>query len=114
MSILILGVGPGVIIVTFMWIFSIVSCIICIRIRRTFVAVISLVIEIIITLIIISWPLAAYTMISEKVEVSVDYVSILRFVLAVIEAVILLILCFEYVRYDLTAPIPPISAVLPC
>ncbi|VDM91715.1 unnamed protein product [Onchocerca ochengi] len=111
MSMLILGVGPGIIIVIFIWIFSIVSCIICIRMRRTFVAIAVLVVEVVITLVIISLPLAGYT-ISEKVGVSVDYVGIPRFILAVVEAVILLIFCIAYVKYDLTAAIPVSTVTL--
>ncbi|VDM09022.1 unnamed protein product [Wuchereria bancrofti] len=105
MSTLIFGVGPGVIVVMLIWIFSIILCIICMRIRRTFVAIVALVVEVIITLIIIFWPLGGSTTISEKVEVSVDYVGIPRCILAIAEAVILLIFCIEYVKYDLTAPI---------
>ncbi|KAK6111008.1 putative integral membrane protein [Brugia pahangi] len=102
MSTLIFGVGPGVIVMMLIWIFSIILYIICMRIRRTFVAIAALVIEIIITLIIISWPLGGSTTISEKVEVSIDYVGIPRCILVITEAVILLIFCIEYVKYDLT------------
>ncbi|EFO22221.1 hypothetical protein LOAG_06264 [Loa loa] len=112
MSTLIFGVGPGVIVVILIWIFSIILCIMCIRIRRTFIAIVALVVEFIITLIIISWPLAGPTPISEKVEISVDYVGIPRCILAITEAVILLIFCIEYVKYDLTAPIFASTIVL--
>ncbi|CAG9538702.1 unnamed protein product [Cercopithifilaria johnstoni] len=112
MSIRIFGVGPGVIVVILIWIFNIVLCIVCIRLRRTFLAITALVIEVIITLIVISWPLAAPTTISEEVEVLVDYVGIPRFILVIIEAVIILIFCIDYVKYDLTAPVPASTTVL--
>uniref|UniRef100_A0A0R3RXR4 Transmembrane protein n=1 Tax=Elaeophora elaphi TaxID=1147741 RepID=A0A0R3RXR4_9BILA len=112
MSIHIFGVGPGVIVVILMWIFNIVLWIMCIRIRRTFVAIIAFVIEVVITLIIISWPLATSATISEKVEVSVDYVGIPRSILVIVEAVILLIFCIEYIKHDLTAVVPPSTVIL--
>ncbi|KAL3982654.1 putative integral membrane protein [Acanthocheilonema viteae] len=119
MSLRIFGVGLGVIVMMLIWIFSIAICIMCIRIRRTVIAITALVIEVFITLIIISWPLAAPTTISEKVEVSigipmetVDYIGIPRFILVIVEAVILLIFCIEYVKYDLTTPAPASTIVL--
>ncbi|VBB26818.1 unnamed protein product [Acanthocheilonema viteae] len=94
MSLRIFGVGLGVIVMMLIWIFSIAICIMCIRIRRTVIAITALVIEVFITLIIISWPLAAPTTISEKVEVSigipmetVDYIGIPRFILVIVEAI---------------------------
>lgn len=78
----------------------------------SFIAITALVIEVIITLVIIFWPLTAPATISEKVEVSVDYVGIPRFILVIVEAVILLIFCIEYVKYDLTAPVSPSTIVL--
>lgn len=62
-----------------------------------------------IALIIVFWPVAGYTAISDKIEVSVDYVGIPRFILTIGEAVILIILCIEYIKHDLTAPIPAIA-----
>lgn len=70
----------------------------------SFLAITALVVEVIITLIIISWPLAAPTTISEKAELSIDYIGIPRFILVIVEAVILLLFCIEYVKYDLTTP----------
>ncbi|VDK85065.1 unnamed protein product [Litomosoides sigmodontis] len=112
MSARIFGVGLGVIVMVLIWTFNIISCVICIRIRRNFLAITALVVEVIITLIIISWPLAAPTTISEEVELSIDYVGIPRFILVIVEALTLLLFCIEYVKYDLTTPTTALSAAL--